>query len=131
MVKWFLGSGGFRSRLRHGAAPQDQVEVTGGAGWAGSAWLRRMSPDGSAELMGLPERRGDGSGVDYGERRRQWLSVRARGEPEEGEEHGESEGGIEGDVGVGVAPLDASRASAEAGGGRHVAAGAATRSSSS
>ena len=65
-----------------------------------------------------------GSGVDYGERRRQWLSVRARGEPEEGEEHGESEGGREGDVGVGVAPLDASRASAEAGGGRRVAAGA-------
>ena len=88
------------------------------------AWVDGEVEDGSAELMGLSERRGGGSGVDYGERRRQWLSVRARGEPEEGEEHGESEGGREGDVGVGVAPLDASRASAEAGGGRRVAAGA-------
>ena len=41
----------------------------------------------------------------------------------EGDE-GEREEGREGDVGVGVAPLDASRASAEAGGGRRVAASA-------
>ena len=88
------------------------------------AWVDGEVEDGSAELMGLSERRGSGGGRGNSVRRRQWLSVRARGELEEGQEHGESEGGREGDVGVGVAPLDASRASTEAGGGRRVAAGA-------
>ena len=49
---------------------------------------------------------------EYGERARE--GKRPRGEWEE----------REGDVGVGVALVDASRASAEAGGGRRVAAGA-------
>ena len=30
-----LGSGGFRSRLRRWAAPHEQGEASGGAGWAG------------------------------------------------------------------------------------------------
>ena len=73
-----------------------------------------------AELTGMSGRRGGGSGGNYGKRRRGSRSAIAG----EGEgDKGESEGGIEGDVGVGVAPLDASRASAEAGGGRCVAAG--------
>ena len=71
--------------------------------------------------MGLSEGRGGGSGDDYGERRRGSRSdIAGEGEGDEGE----SEEGREGDVGVGVAPLDVSRASAEAGGGRRVAAGA-------
>ena len=69
----------------------------------------------------MSEGRGGGFGVVYGERRRGSRSAIAG----EGEgDKGESEGGREGDVGVDVAPLDVSRASAEAGGGRRVAAGA-------
>ena len=38
VVKWFLGSGGLRSRLGSWAAPQGQGEATGGVGWA-KEWL--------------------------------------------------------------------------------------------
>ena len=67
--------------------------------WTAVAAVELVSGDGCA-------RQGDGERAKEGER--------PRGEWEE----------REGDVGVGVALVDASRASAEAGGGRRVAAGA-------
>ena len=87
---------------------------------SGEAWLGGDGEGVAAELLDMSERRGGGSGGNYGERRRGSRSAITR----EGEgDEGESEGGREWDVGVGVASLDVSSASVEAGGGRRVAAG--------
>ena len=77
-----------------------------------------------AELLGTARQRVDGGGCGGACRRRRLRSSGRWGESQRGgEATGEWEE-REGDVGVGVALVDVSRASAEAGGGWRVAAGA-------